>query len=173
MFAQLKQVRENVSSLRELIESRGTGQVCVARSLNAAFHAARHAATHADPCMCISLHAYKTCALTQRHPPAHPPTPTHTHMATPLRTQEYVDSLRNTMDTVENDIFVVRQGHHAKFEALSAEEQQLNAAVAAVEAEINEWLSSSGTPPCPFICPLPAPQARACRFTLAAPHTQV
>eukprot|EP00802_Teleaulax_amphioxeia_P011061 Tamp_11091.p1 GENE.Tamp_11091~~Tamp_11091.p1 ORF type:complete len:511 (-),score=143.10 Tamp_11091:426-1760(-) len=82
LFAQLKQVRENVSSLRELIESRGTGQ-------------------------------------------------------------EYVDSLRNTMDTVENDIFVVRQGHHAKFEALSAEEQQLNAAVAAVEAEINEWLSSS------------------------------
>ena len=126
MFAQLKQVRENVSSLRELIESRGTGQVCVARSLTAAFHAARHAATHADPCMCISLHAYKTCALTQRHPPAHRPTPTHTHMATPLRTQEYVDSLRNTMDTVENDIFVVRQGHHAKFEALSAEEQQLS-----------------------------------------------
>jgi len=84
LLAQLNQVRENVSSLRELIESRGTGQ-------------------------------------------------------------GYVDKLRSTMDTAENEIFVVRQGHHAKFEALSAEEKELNAAVAAVEEEINEWLSSEET----------------------------
>ena len=49
------------------------------------------------------------------------------------------------MDSVENDIFVARQGHHAKFDALSSEEQQLNEAVAAVEAEIIEWLSSEET----------------------------
>eukprot|EP00277_Geminigera_cryophila_P009580 CAMPEP_0179406676 /NCGR_PEP_ID=MMETSP0799-20121207/1036_1 /TAXON_ID=46947 /ORGANISM="Geminigera cryophila, Strain CCMP2564" /LENGTH=462 /DNA_ID=CAMNT_0021177785 /DNA_START=72 /DNA_END=1461 /DNA_ORIENTATION=+ len=59
--------------------------------------------------------------------------------------QEYVDSLRNTMDTVENDIFSVRQGHHSKVEALSAEEQQLTDAVAAIEAEIVDWLSFDDT----------------------------
>jgi hypothetical protein len=48
LFAQLDQVKQNVASLRDMIESRGTGQ-------------------------------------------------------------EYVDSLRNTMDTVENEIYVVRQ----------------------------------------------------------------
>lgn len=48
LFAQLDQVKQNVSSLRDMIESRGTGQ-------------------------------------------------------------EYVDTLRSTMDTVENEIYVVRQ----------------------------------------------------------------
>ena len=45
------------------------------------------------------------------------------------------------MDTVENDIFVVRQSHTSAFEALSTEEAQLNDAVKAMEAEILEWLS--------------------------------
>ena len=81
LFAQLQAVKENVASLRSLIESRGTGP-------------------------------------------------------------EYVDSLRNTMDSVENEIYSVRQGHHMAFVALSSEEEQLNRAVASMEAEIVQWLSS-------------------------------
>ncbi|EKX37378.1 hypothetical protein GUITHDRAFT_116491 [Guillardia theta CCMP2712] len=60
------------------------------------------------------------------------------------RGPEYIERLRGTMDSIENEIYLVRNQEQEHLEFLTSEEKTLNAELAALERSIQEWATSDG-----------------------------